>query len=115
IRQLRRKRLIVVIEPPITFLPGLRLLTPELFAKAFANERMSIQLHRIMCIFASEDSGRGRNPCEKTRTIDSALNKNTSLALSAVRLAKKEEAMGRVLLRAPEVVLTGSPVQISVS
>src|SRR6516225_8163019 len=56
IRQLRRKRLIVVIEPPITFLPGLRLLTPELFAKILTNQRMGIQLPRIMRIISGKES-----------------------------------------------------------
>jgi hypothetical protein len=56
IGKLRRKRSIVVIEPPITFLPGLRLLTPELFAKILPNQRMGIQLSRIMRIFSGKES-----------------------------------------------------------
>jgi hypothetical protein len=42
--QLRRKCLIIVKEPPITFPPRIRLLTPELFAKVFTNERMGIEI-----------------------------------------------------------------------
>jgi hypothetical protein len=38
IRQLRRKRSIIVKEPPVAFLPSLASLTPELFAKVFTNE-----------------------------------------------------------------------------
>src|ERR1700738_382188 len=56
IRQLRRKRLIIVKEPPIAFLPGFASLTPELFAKVFTNERMRIQLPRTMLIFSREQS-----------------------------------------------------------
>jgi hypothetical protein len=55
IRQLWRKCLIVMKEPPVTFLPSIRLLTPELFAKVFTNERMRIQMPRIMRIFPSEE------------------------------------------------------------
>src|SRR5262249_208309 len=54
--QLRRKRSIMVIEAPITFLPSVRLLAPELFTKVFTNQRMSIQLPRIMRIFSREKS-----------------------------------------------------------
>jgi len=43
-------------EPPITFLPGVGLLTPELLAKVFTNERMRIQLSRIMRIFSGEEA-----------------------------------------------------------
>ena len=46
--------MIVMKEPPITFLPCIRLVTPELFAKVFTNQRMSIQLPRIVGIFGSE-------------------------------------------------------------
>src|SRR5271165_3320957 len=56
IRQLRRKRLVIVKEPPITFLPRIRLLTPKLFAEVFTNERMGIEMPRIMRIFSSEES-----------------------------------------------------------
>ena len=56
IRQLRRKRAIIVIELPIAFLPRLGSVTPELFAKVFANERMRIELSRIMLIFRREKS-----------------------------------------------------------
>ena len=41
-----------MIEPPITFVPRIRLLTPELFAKVFTNERMRIEMSRIMRIFS---------------------------------------------------------------
>ena len=54
--QLRRKRSIVIIEPPIAFLPSLGLLTPQLFAKVFTNERMRIQLPRIVRVFAGKES-----------------------------------------------------------
>jgi hypothetical protein len=43
-------------EPPIAFLPSVGSLPPELFAKIFANERMGIQLPRILWIFSSEES-----------------------------------------------------------
>jgi hypothetical protein len=42
-------------EPPVTFLPGIRLLTPELFAKVFTNQGMRIQLSGIMRIFTGEE------------------------------------------------------------
>src|SRR5262245_19974869 len=42
IRQLRRQHLIIVKEPPITFLPRIRLLTSKLSAKVFTNQRMGI-------------------------------------------------------------------------
>jgi hypothetical protein len=54
IRQLRCKRSIIVKEPPVAFLPGIRLLNPELFAKVFANQRMPIEISRIKRIFARE-------------------------------------------------------------
>ena len=41
-----------MIKPPIAFLPTLSLLTPKLFAKIFTNERMGIQMPRIMRIFS---------------------------------------------------------------
>jgi hypothetical protein len=44
-----------MIEPPIAFLPSLGLLTPELFAKVFTNQRMRIELARIMRIFSGEE------------------------------------------------------------
>ena len=56
IRQLGRKRSIIIIEPPIAFLPSLRSLTPKLFAKVFTNKRMRIQMPRIVRIFRSEES-----------------------------------------------------------
>jgi hypothetical protein len=43
-------------EPPIGFLPSLGSLTPELFAEVFTNERMRIEMPRIMRIFPSEES-----------------------------------------------------------
>jgi hypothetical protein len=46
----------MVIEAPIAFLPRTRLLTPKLFAKVFTNERMRIELPRIMQIFPSDES-----------------------------------------------------------
>jgi hypothetical protein len=46
-----------VKEPPIAFLPGLASFTPELFAKVFANERMRIELSRMMRILGSEEPG----------------------------------------------------------
>src|ERR1700739_2460957 len=55
IRQLRRKRSIVVKEPPTTFLPRLCLLTSKLFTKVFPNERMSIELSRIMRVFTRQE------------------------------------------------------------
>jgi hypothetical protein len=51
IRQRRRKRSIVIIETPIAFLPSLGSLTPKLFAKIFTDQRMRIQMSRIMRIF----------------------------------------------------------------
>jgi hypothetical protein len=41
--QLRRKRSMIVKEPPVAFLPRIRLSTPELLAKVFTNERMGIE------------------------------------------------------------------------
>src|SRR5580704_8657699 len=52
--QLRRKRSIITVDPPIAFLPRLGSLTPELFAKVFANERMSIQILGVVRICGSE-------------------------------------------------------------
>ena len=53
-------------EPPITFLPGVGLLTPKLFAKVFTNERMGIETSRFMRIFAGEES-RLRNLAKTVR------------------------------------------------
>ena len=50
--QLRRKRSIIVIQPPVAFLPSIRLLTPELFAKVFTDKRMRIEMPRIVRIFS---------------------------------------------------------------
>ena len=44
------------IDPPIAFLPRIRLLVPKLFSKVFANERMRIQTPTIMRIFSSDES-----------------------------------------------------------
>jgi hypothetical protein len=44
------------IEPPIAFLPSVRLLTPELFAKVFTNEGMRVEMSRVVGIFGSEES-----------------------------------------------------------
>ena len=55
IRQLGRKRSIIMIEPPIAFLPSVRLLSPQLFAKVFTNERMRIEIARIVRIFSCEE------------------------------------------------------------
>ena len=62
----------VVIEPSVTFLPGLRLLTPQLFTKVFANQRMRIQLARTMRILSGKAKAnsrypvRGRNLCHRS-------------------------------------------------
>jgi hypothetical protein len=48
--------LIVVIEPPIAFLPRLGALTLELFAKVFTNQRMRIEMPRIIRIFSGKES-----------------------------------------------------------
>jgi hypothetical protein len=56
IRQLRRKRPIIMIETPITFFPSLASVIPKLFAKVFANERMGIEKSRVMRIFCGEES-----------------------------------------------------------
>jgi hypothetical protein len=47
--------LIVVIEPPIAFLPRLGALTLELFAKVFTNQRMRVQLSSILRIFLGKE------------------------------------------------------------
>ena len=54
--ELGRERPIIFIEPPIAFLPSLGLLTPKLFTKVLANERMGIQMPRIILIFSCEES-----------------------------------------------------------
>jgi len=53
---LGRKLSIIIVKPPIAFLPSARSLTPELVAEVFTNERMGIQTPRIMRIFGSEES-----------------------------------------------------------
>jgi hypothetical protein len=45
-----------VKEPPVAFLPSLGSMTPELFAKVFTNERMCIEISRIVGIFSREES-----------------------------------------------------------
>jgi hypothetical protein len=44
-----------VKEALIAFLPSLRPLALQLFAKVFTNERMGIQMSRIMRIFSREE------------------------------------------------------------
>ena len=56
VRQLGRKNSIIIVESPIAFLPGFHLLTSQLFAKVFTNQRMSIEMPRIVGIFCSEES-----------------------------------------------------------
>jgi hypothetical protein len=46
----------MVIKSAIAFLPSLGSVTLELFAEVFTNERMRIQMPRIMRIFSSEES-----------------------------------------------------------
>jgi hypothetical protein len=48
--------LIIVIEPPVTFLPSLGLLTPKLFAKVFTDKRMGIEMCWIMRVCSREKS-----------------------------------------------------------
>jgi hypothetical protein len=48
--------LIIAKEPTVAFLPSLGPLTPELFAKIFTNERMRIQMARVLQIFPGEES-----------------------------------------------------------
>ena len=55
-RQPWRKLSIIIIEPPIAFLPSVCSLNPKLFAEVFTNERMRIQIPRIMRIFLGEES-----------------------------------------------------------
>jgi hypothetical protein len=45
-----------VIQAPVTFLPGIRLPIPELFAKVFPDKRMSIEMSRIVRVFSNEES-----------------------------------------------------------
>jgi hypothetical protein len=45
-----------MIEPPVALLPGFGSFALKLFAKVFTNERMRIQLPRIMRIFSGEES-----------------------------------------------------------
>ena len=52
----RRKRSIIMIEPPIAFFPSLGLLTPKLFTKVFANERMRVEMAAIVRIFRRKES-----------------------------------------------------------
>jgi hypothetical protein len=56
IRQLGRKRSIIVIQPPVTFLPGIRLPIPELVAKVVTDKRMNIEMPGIVRIFSREES-----------------------------------------------------------
>src|SRR5215469_11267738 len=51
-----RKRSIIVKEPPVAFLPGLASLTPQMSAEVLTNERMGIQIARIVWIFSREES-----------------------------------------------------------
>jgi hypothetical protein len=53
---LRRERSIIVIQAPVTFLPGIRLPIPELSAEVFTYERMSIEMSRIVRVFSYEES-----------------------------------------------------------
>jgi len=46
--------LIIVKEPLVAFLPSPGSLTPELLAKVFTNERMRIEMSRIMRVFSRE-------------------------------------------------------------
>jgi hypothetical protein len=48
--------LIIIVEPLIAFLPSFGPLTPKLFAIVFANERMRIEIARIVGIFPGEES-----------------------------------------------------------
>jgi hypothetical protein len=47
----------MIIESAIAFLPSVRTLAPKLVSKVFADERMRIQMPRIVGIFGSEESG----------------------------------------------------------
>jgi hypothetical protein len=48
--------LIIVKEALIAFLPSLGSLTSKLFAKVFTDQRMRVEMSRIMRIFTSEES-----------------------------------------------------------
>ena len=56
LRQLGRNCYIISIESPIAFLPSSGLLAPKLSAKVFTNERMGIEMSRIVRIFSREES-----------------------------------------------------------
>jgi hypothetical protein len=45
----------MIVKAPVAFLPSLTQFTPELFAKVFTNQRMSIEMLRIVRIFHSEE------------------------------------------------------------
>ena len=56
-----------MIEPLIAFLPGFGSLTAKLFAKVFTNERMRIDMSKMVRIFGREEpsssqSGENRSP-----------------------------------------------------
>jgi hypothetical protein len=44
----------MVKEPSVAFLPSLRSFTPKLLAEVLANQRVRIEMSRIMRIFPSE-------------------------------------------------------------
>jgi hypothetical protein len=46
----------MVKEPPLTFPPRIGLFAPELFAKVFTNQRMRIEMPRIIRIFSGKES-----------------------------------------------------------
>ena len=50
-----RKRSIVLVKPPIAFLPGFGSLTLELFTKMLTNERMRIEISGIVWIFSCKN------------------------------------------------------------
>jgi hypothetical protein len=45
----------MVIESPIAFLPSVPQLTPKLFPEIFTNERVRIQMSRVVRIFRSKE------------------------------------------------------------
>jgi hypothetical protein len=55
-KQLRRQRSIVMVEPPIGFLPGFGPLISQLLAEVFTHQGMRVQLPRIMRVFPGHDS-----------------------------------------------------------
>jgi hypothetical protein len=55
VRQFRREASIIVKEPSVAFLPSLRSFAPKLLAKVLANQRMRIEMSRIMRIFPREE------------------------------------------------------------